>query len=153
MKIEFEEQCPSCDGTGVYVGMAERDGYAVECHTCHGTGKHLFKHEYAEFTGRKENKEVKQVVKVNPGIVLGVSKTGKQLDFGGLSYDEWKHGITFSKGTEMREFSCPAWWYQLADYSKKPDWETCLFGGRFDQCQHFKDKHKCWERFDLENNE
>lgn len=27
--IEMEVQCPSCSGTGVYVGMAERSGTAI----------------------------------------------------------------------------------------------------------------------------
>lgn len=25
MKIEVDEQCPDCGGTGLYIGMAERD--------------------------------------------------------------------------------------------------------------------------------
>ena len=37
--IEFDCECESCKGTGLYVGMAEREGSAVVCHTCKGTGK------------------------------------------------------------------------------------------------------------------
>jgi len=29
MKIEVDEQCPDCGGTGLYIGMAERDGGIV----------------------------------------------------------------------------------------------------------------------------
>ena len=47
--IEFDEKCKSCKGTGLYVGLAERDGAAVVCHTCKGTGKHHVRIEYDDF--------------------------------------------------------------------------------------------------------
>lgn len=37
--IKIECECNACKGTGLYVGMAERDGAAVVCYTCKGTGK------------------------------------------------------------------------------------------------------------------
>lgn len=30
-------ECQACKGTGLYKGMAERDGAAVVCSHCHGT--------------------------------------------------------------------------------------------------------------------
>jgi len=59
--FEVNEVCPSCKGTGLYIGMGERDGAAVVCHTCKGTGCHAFKHEYEEFT------EWKTSMKFKPG--------------------------------------------------------------------------------------
>ena len=143
--IEFDERCPSCKGTGIYVGMGERDGYAVVCHTCNGTGVHHYEHKYEEPVEKWMRKDVRMVVEVNPGICLG-----GDLNFGGMSYQDWFSGKPFTKGMENREYTCPAWWFQSADYSKKPNWDECGWGS-FSQCQHFCNKDKCWERYDQEN--
>ena len=45
-------ECKACNGTGLYVGMAERDGVAVQCHNCNGNGWVIY--EYNEFTERAE---------------------------------------------------------------------------------------------------
>jgi len=37
--LEGECECSACKGTGLYVGMAEREGAAVVCSRCKGTGK------------------------------------------------------------------------------------------------------------------
>jgi hypothetical protein len=150
--IEFDEKCQSCGGTGLYVGMGERNGAAVVCHTCDGTGKHHFTHNYEEFTERVCNPNVRRVLQCNPGIMVGESeKQGCKLeDFGGMNYKEWIEGDPFPKHSEMRKYTCPAWWYQSADYKRMPEWESCTVGGSFSSCDHFKDKAKCWERFDKE---
>ena len=147
MKIELIEQCKACKGTGLYKGMGERDGYAVVCHNCKGTGKYHFVHEYEEFTGKKERTDITRVLQVNPGICAG----GNELDFGGVSYKDWLQVGTFPPKSEMRNFTCPAWWYQSADYSKKPRWNECLLCGNFSGCKHFKNKEQCWKRWDKEN--
>jgi hypothetical protein len=147
--IEFDEKCKSCKGTGLYVGFAERDGIAVVCHTCNGTGKHHVKFEYEDFEKREERTGIKQVIQTNPGIMMcgGTSLE----DFGGMDYKDWLNGKSFPMGSEMRKFTCPAWWFQCADYRKKPDWDKCLCCGTFLSCKHFANKHECWERFDKEN--
>lgn len=148
--IEYDCQCGSCNGTGLYVGFAEKSGFAVVCRSCKGTGKGTGKrHEtitYDDFDKRKERKGVKRVLQTNPGIGVGLGQmkgdsefpsfTGIE-SFGGLSYKDWKAGKPFGKGTEMREFTCPAWWYQGADYKKKPSWEECIGCGSFSGCQMF----------------
>jgi hypothetical protein len=149
--IEFDEECKSCAGTGLYIGIAERDGSAVVCHNCKGTGCHHYKYEYAEFRGRKVAGRVKRVYEVNPGICIGTGNGLKHEDFGGIPFGEWQAGGKFGPGTENRRFTCPAWWYQLADYSKKPGWHECLCCGSFDRCEHFPTKDACWERWDKEN--
>jgi hypothetical protein len=156
--IEFDEECPSCRGTGLYVGFAEKDGFAVVCHTCDGTGKHHFEHTYNEFTYRKDVQGVKRVLETNPGIGIGIGTTeeGEILtfeSFGGMPYLEWVAGLPFPKGSEMRNYICPAWWYQGADYKQKPDWNECRGVGSFSSCKCFKTKEKCWERFDTEGPE
>lgn len=146
MKIEMDIQCPSCKGTGLYVGMAERDGYAVVCHQCKGTGKYHYVYEYEEFTGRKHRDDVSRVVEVNPGIVIG----GTALDFGGVPYARWLVRGTFPPGKEMRQYTCPAWWYQSANYNLKPKWMECLGCGVFSGCKQFPLKQECWDRWDRE---
>ena len=121
--IEYDEKCKSCGGSGLYVGMAERDGAAVVCSTCKGTGCHHVKLTYEDFEGRQNRKDVKRVYQVNPGIMLG----GKTLaEFGGVTYEQWLNQSEFPFNTENRKYICPAWWYQSADYEKKPKWENCL---------------------------
>lgn len=39
--VFVEVDCTSCDGTGIYCGVAERFGEGVPCHTCGSTGKRL----------------------------------------------------------------------------------------------------------------
>jgi len=150
--IEIDEKCKTCEGTGLYVGIAERDGFAVVCHVCKGTGCHHFKYEYEDFEHRSMRPDVKQVLEINCGIVAGVGKDKQYTlsSFGGMSYQDWLHGKLFAVGMEMRNFVCPAWWYQSADYKKKPKWKECLCCGSFSSCEHFKDKDDCWNRFDKE---
>lgn len=151
--IEFDERCQSCNGTGLYVGMGERDGAAVVCHTCGGTGCHKFKHEYEEFIQRTSRKGVKRVYEINPGICIGEGRGHKLKDFGGMPIKEWLSGSQFVAGMENRKFTCPCWWYQSADYKLKPQWQECddSLGLSFSGCSHFSQKEKCWERWDKEN--
>ena len=150
--IEFDHICPSCKGKGLYVGLAERDGSAVVCHTCKGTGCKHTRIEYDDFEGRIESTDVTRVIKCNPGICVGTGKDGQlQLsDFGGQSYEDWKAGKRFPSGSEMRRFTCPAWWYQTANYDLKPHWDECLGCGVFSNCEHFATKDECWARWDEE---
>lgn len=154
MKIEVDEKCPSCKGTGLYVGLTEHGDSAVVCHTCKGTGCHHFVHEYDEFAGRITRLKVYHVIETNPGVVVGVGGNSQYTlqDFGGMPYADWLAGKPFTQGMEMRQFTCPAWWYQAADYGKKPEWDKCdaTLGGTFSSCTHFRDKSQCWAQFDVE---
>lgn len=146
--IEHVEQCRECQGTGLYLGFAERDGIAVVCRNCKGTGASRYRHEYEEFKGRREREDVVRVLRGNPGIIVG-SLHGNYSRFGGMSYFDWTRGEPFSPGSEMRDFVCPAWWYQSVDGGKKPHWKECGFGA-FSECKHFPDKASCWTRWDKE---
>jgi hypothetical protein len=57
--ITVKAQCPSCHGTGVYVGYAEPEGEAVVCTRC--TGKGWINLYYAEFNGRRRHPGVETV--------------------------------------------------------------------------------------------
>ena len=142
--IEFDQECRECDGAGLYSGMGEREGAAVICYVCNGTGCKHVKIEYDDFEGRKAS-EATRVHQVNPGICINA-----ELRFGGMSYADWNAGKPFPPGSENRLFTCPAWWYQAADYDKKPDWKECLGCGIFSSCEHFGIKDTCWNRWDEE---
>lgn len=153
--IEYDAECEPCGGTGLYVGMGERNGSAVVCNKCNGSGKVHVRIEYNTFEKRKERKEIERVFEVNPGFVIGAGVVdGENItleDFGGISYNDWKSGKKFERGSEMKKFTCPAWWYQSANYSLKPKWKECCGAGYgFASCPHFKNKHKCWEKFNKE---
>lgn len=148
--IKFNEECPSCGGTGLYVGMAERDGAAVVCHKCRGTGCFEFSYTYTPFASKKNKKGVKHVYETNPGICIGNGNGYKFEDFGGMTYEDWAAGKKFKIGMENRKYTCPSWWYQTANYKKKPEWKECYenLGGSFSGCKLFGVKEKCWEKWD-----
>ena len=141
MKIEYECECTSCKGTGIYVGMGEKGDVGVVCHSCKGTGCTAISVEYTPFRNRKPA-NVKRVHQCNPGIYIDASEK-----YGGMPYEEWARGKPFEVGMENREFTCPAWYYQSCNYDLKPNWEWCEYGS-FSQCSHFDTKQKCWARFD-----
>jgi hypothetical protein len=143
--------CHSCAGTGIYVGFAERDGAGVVCHACKGTGCEKRTIEWDDFEARQLRSNVARVFEVNPGI--GIGKThGHGLDgFGGMPYTDWSAGEPFPAGSEMRAFTCPAWWYQTADHTRRPYWDECGGpGGLFARCPSFTTKAACWDRWDTE---
>ena len=143
--IEFDQKCKSCKGTGVYIGMGEVGGAGVVCHTCHGSGCHHVKIEYEDFEERLIIPEFERVHECNPGI-----KINADPQFGGMSYQDWLDDKPFPPKSENRQYTCPAWWYQTANYDLMPEWKECGYGA-FYICEHFADKDKCWERWDREN--
>ena len=150
--FEVKEKCRACNGTGLYYGMGEGGGIAVVCHDCKGTGEFHFRHEYEDFAGRIKREDIIQVAQTNPGYKLG-AVNGSIAWVGGMPYEEWLNNKPFAEGMEMREITCPCWWYQCTDYDRKPDWNECLssLGRSFSGCKHFETKEKCWERWDKEN--
>lgn len=53
------EQCPACNGSGVYSGFAEAKGTAVICQQCDGQG--WSEYQYKPFEGRKKKRGIKTV--------------------------------------------------------------------------------------------
>ena len=154
-KIEIDEECQTCGGTGLYSGMAETKNCAVVCHICKGTGCNHFVHEYDDFNSRKVNPEIEYVYQANPGIKIGREYRYLFKDFGGMPFKDWDAGKPFVVGMENRRFTCPAWWYQSVDYKLKPNWDDserkCIStGASFSGCDFFIHKAGCWEKFDHE---
>lgn len=149
--FEVDCECMSCGGKGLYIGMAESDGAAIQCSKCDGSGCEHLVVRYRPFVARKSpEKEVKRVYRCNPGIRIGEAPGRCRLeDFGGITYEEWLSRKGFPAGTEDRNHTCPAWFYQSANSNLKPKWDDCEFG-LFSECRHFCNKAKCWERWDKE---
>jgi len=57
--MQVNTECTACDGTGLYSGMFERDGEAVICLCCNGTGCEVV--EYIPFDKRRLRCDVKTV--------------------------------------------------------------------------------------------
>lgn len=153
--FEVDAECEVCGGTGLYIGMGESGGAAVICGRCKGKGHYLHTLNWNEFSGRKVKKGVKRVYETNPGIGIGEGPDRKGNiykleDFGGMPYSDWKEGKPFPPKSENRNYTCPAWWYQSANYELKPRWDECIFGGTFSSCKHFGAKQKCWKKWDKE---
>jgi len=151
--LEVDVECTSCGGTGLYVGLGERDGAAVVCSRCHGTGCARLVVTYTDFKSRKKRDDVRRVYRANPGIVIGEGNDLTLDMFGGMDYEQWEAGEKFPEGSEDRLHTCPAWWYQSADYEKQPEWHECRACGLFSSCTHFDNKAECWERWDHEYGE
>lgn len=148
-EIRIKHECGACNGTGLYVGMAERSGAAVVCHSCKGQG--WKESVFVEFTERKEKPGVRRVFQTNPGVVIGEREGLALSDFGGMPLEDWKAGKPFPAGSENRAYSCPRWWTQSAGGSM-PEWDECYsnIGRSFSQCAHFCNKAECWKRWDSE---
>ena len=144
MRLEWTEECSKCGGNGLYVGMAERDGAAVVCRTCDGTGRVERRHEYYEFSGRREREDITQVYATSAGIVLAPN-----VVFGGVSYSEWKERpeSVYDRGVELRQHVCPKWWAQSVG-KPGPAWKPCVQVNRFSDCWYFGDKSACWAAWD-----
>jgi len=152
-RFTAQAECSACNATGLFVGSFERDGFAIQCSKCHGTGCAAIDIKYEPFTARHKRDGVVRVLQSNPGFCVGtrVADQAFPVDhFGGMPAELWERGWTFPPRSEMRAFTCPAWWYQSVDYSKKPDWPECLGCGLFSSCKSFPEKSKCWERWDAE---
>ena len=152
-EIKIDRECVECGGTGLHVGIAEGIGAAIVCQICKGSGCEHVRIKYTPFTKRRSRRNTRRVFQVNPGIEISERGDGTKPrleDFGGMPYSDWEKGEDFPPGSEMRKFTCPAWWYQSANYDKKPGWKECRHGGCFCYCKNFENKEECWKRWDEE---
>jgi len=157
MEVKLNIVCKKCDGTGVYVGMAERDGASVVCSTCNGTGCQKYSFKYEKFKERKKAKNIKRVFKQTYGYCIGTKAitltNGVFVDFSkeGVSYEEFLQG---KKPQHIRHMACPMLADQSACHEIKGFVDKCnrINGGYLSHISSCKcgDKMKCWEIFDHE---
>jgi hypothetical protein len=158
-EIDIEIQCTSCDGTGLYIGMAEKDGAAVICSTCKGTGKSTFKRTFAKYHGRVRRDDVDRVYQTAGGYVIGSKNfetpDKKTIRFAesGVAYEEWFRG---AKPLPIEDLHCP---YQHthqemrssdhpanALYKRRCD-AVLTLGGTISSCKLRRDMTRCWDLY------
>lgn len=156
-KIEKIIQCQSCEGTGIYVGVGERDGAAVVCNVCKGTGKYTYIFEYEEFTGLKSREDVTRVYKKTYGFVIAprqlIFKDIGEIDMAseGVTYHDFKNG---HMPGHIKQLVCPMFADQAACHKIEGFVSGCeqldpniLFGKLLSQCTNQINKLDCWKRF------
>lgn len=156
--IKIDIECQSCGATGLYQGFAEKNGCAIVCHTCNGTGKQKYEFKYTPFTKRKLKKGVTKVFQNSCGyghtIEDIVTQDGKIIEFskGGISYEDWLEG---GKPKPVKDLYCPYLWtnqrLQTKDVNnlyKNRCNNGISIGSYISKCKHFENKHKCWEIFE-----
>ena len=80
-----EVQCPTCEGTGIYRGIAEPDGVGKVCRDCKGTAKQIRK--FVPFTGRIVRNDVTHVVAADEGVLHT-----PYTEQGSISYEDFLKG-------------------------------------------------------------
>lgn len=88
MRKEIKVECRECGGTGLYRGFAEREGTAVVCLRCNGTGCRKIMFEvgeiiYTPYLGRKKRQDVHFVYESQGTLVFaGVgAKRGTEMTY------------------------------------------------------------------------
>ena len=156
--VRGEAQCDDCKGTGLYVGMAERNGAAVECWKCRGSGYVSVNLKFAKFTGRKKRKGVVRVFDSAHGYGLSaedvMNKDGKLIRFSeaGCAYKDWLKGV---KPVPIKDLHCP---YQHTNQDLQLKDRHDLYktrcnnglslGGRLADCKFRSAMATCWEIYD-----
>lgn len=112
--IKMDVQCPACNGTGLYAGITEKEGCAVVCHQCEGTGCFHYEYSYLPFEKRIGIDDINRVFKKSAGFVhapdgiVDPDGTGP-VDFseGGCSYENWLKG---DDPLPLKKLYCPKSW-------------------------------------------
>ena len=109
-EIKMTIECPFCNGTGIYSGMAESKETAVICRKCNGTGAYKYQYSYNEFIGKKEKKGIKRVYLDGMGYKIGLGKINFDkvgeidMDKEGVSYAEFLGG---KSPEHIKKLGCP----------------------------------------------
>jgi hypothetical protein len=157
-KIVGEAECESCSGSGLYIGIAEKDGAAVICSRCKGTGRQRVEFSYKKFTGRKDLKNVKRVYVTAAGYGISwkdiTTDEGNIIEFSeaGCSYRDWKNGV---EPKPIEDLHCPYMHtnqsMQSEEHKAHPLYNECCKGnigwGIISKCKLFNHKNLCWIRY------
>jgi len=140
--------CTSCEGTGLYKGMGEKDNCAVVCSRCDGEG--FINYQYQNFTKLVKRENIDRVFK-GCGYCQS-SKNTNDIKFseGGCTYEEWLNGV---QPKPIKDLYCPFYWtgqdrntsiYKIMCVSSLP---LC---GYISQCPRWVKKSECWKIYDKE---
>ena len=147
-RFSAETECEFCRGTGLAYTPNVRDGAALVCRDCQGTGRRVIVIDFRRWRGRQERTDVNRVYAVAVGHVVDDETDG------GVSIEEWRADpdSVYRRGNEIRSMYCPAWWNNELD-RREPDWPECRLALRFPLCSKFRVREQCWERYDAEQDE
>jgi hypothetical protein len=138
--IVIDYECPLCGGTGLYRGCCEKDGAAVVCNSCNGTGKCTFRAK--PFTGQKVARGVERVFDSSHGYGVTskdvITADGVELPFSqwGCTYEEWLAGAT---PVPLKGLVCPFWQDQDNRTLLGDKCHGVAPGRSYLSCRHFKD--------------
>lgn len=141
--ITLDIVCTACSGTGLYVGMGERNGAAVVCYRCQGTGRQAY--TYEPFTERKAPPDTVTTVHVARGYGLDSSSRG------GLPIEQWQPGAIVPAD---EAYYCP-FIYTNQEWCSNPDLlpqigkptPPRMPTGQISSCKHWANKSRCWALF------
>ena len=143
-QTELTIECRSCNATGIYQGLAERNGIVIVCSTCGGSGAETVSHTL--FTERHVVSWPTTVFAAGTQYVMSDEARG------GVPYSDWLVDPDSARadGAEARDYACPASWYSTVDMARHPGWPECdlPIATTFMDCPLFSAKEKCWERWD-----
>jgi len=151
MEISLEIECKSCNGTGLYVGTAEREGSAVICTTCEGTGCQDYNFGYTLFIERKIRNDVRRVFKRSCGYVHSADdQKGIEFSKGGVLYADW---IAGKVPKPIKSLYCPLQW-------TGQEWSSPLYckvsgaGMCISECPYRKEHGvmPCWDEYENQGN-
>lgn len=155
--IDVDVYCTKCDGTGLYKGMAERDGAAVICVHCDGTGKEHIHLEYERFVSRKKRNNVNRVYKTAAGYGISdqdtINSSGETIHFSkcGCTYEEWENG---NDPKPIKELHCPMMHFgqgtddgNFVRINLCEKVNKCFVGTYFPKCAE-TNRESCWKKYE-----
>ena len=161
-EIKLKIECPSCNGTGVYTGMGERDGASIVCYKCNGTGCYDYSYKYNDFVERKKRDDVKRVYLSGYGWCISPKALDLKKSEGGTIFvDFTKEGVSYAEFLDgkmpkhIKTLGCPMMADQGACHKIKGFTEKCndLNGGwvgHIPSCKYNPNMVECWKRFEEE---
>lgn len=155
-KVFKKVNCPSCGGSGIFQGMAERETGAVPCNKCDGKGWIDIKINYTPFKKKVIRKGVKRIYPANTGYFVSgedvVTEDGVALNYSkyGISYKEWLKGKI---PVPMKELYCPNTYLRSKGgengINPTKDCEEGLSKcNSISKCECWSDKKRCWEMYE-----
>ena len=159
--LEGEAECKSCKGTGLYAGLAEKEGARVICRTCEGIGKIKISFQWNKFKKKKIDKNATRVYTNGMGYVITdkdvtiKGENGEDIIFPfsqyGCSYKDWLKGTT---PKPLKFLGCP---YQHTNQRLQTEDVNDLYKtrchenigyGLISNCKLYHCKGTCWDIYE-----